>query len=185
QWHADCLDARWAETGLLEIRRAEGSGRGTSNGRAAHAECGGELHRLGRGPKRRWTPGAGRWSSTFGGSVEAMKAVAVGWSAKKKILGKPVYNDKNEKIGVVDELIVTPETSLSYAIIGASEFLGIGKHDVAIPVGQLKEHKGRIVLAGAIKDALKAIPKFETPAGSRRQGTHEQLERRPADRVGP
>jgi sporulation protein YlmC with PRC-barrel domain len=99
-------------------------------------------------------------STTIGVSVEELKAVAIGWSAKKKILGKAVYNDKNEKIGVVDDLIVTPDKSISYAIIGAGGFLGMGKHDVAIPVGQFKEDKGKIVLAGATKDALKAMPKF-------------------------
>jgi sporulation protein YlmC with PRC-barrel domain len=100
-------------------------------------------------------------SSTLGVSVEELKVVAVGWSAKKKILGKAVYNDKNEKIGTVDDLIITPDKSVSYAIIGAGGFLGMGKHDVAIPVNQFKEDKGRIVLAGATKDALKAMPKFE------------------------
>ena len=100
-------------------------------------------------------------SATVGVSVEELKMVAVGWSAKKKILGKAVYNDKNEKIGTVDDLIITPEKSVSYAIIGVGGFLGMGKHDVAIPVGQFKEDKGRIVLAGATKDALKAMPKFE------------------------
>ena len=100
-------------------------------------------------------------STTVGISVEEMKMVALGWSAKKKILGKAVYNDKNEKIGTVDDLIITPDKSVSYAIIGAGGFLGIGKHDVAVPVGQFKEDKGRIVLAGATKDALKAMPKFE------------------------
>jgi hypothetical protein len=100
-------------------------------------------------------------STTIGVSVEEVKAVALGWSAKKKILGKAVYNDKNEKIGVVDDLIVAPDRSISYAIIGAGGFLGMGKHDVAIPVGQFKEDKGWIVLAGATKDALKAMPKFE------------------------
>ena len=100
-------------------------------------------------------------STTVGVSVEELKVVAVGWSAKKKILGKAVYNDKNEKIGVVDDLIITPEKSVSYAIIGAGGFLGMGKHDVAIPVGQFKEDKGRIILAGATKDVLKALPKFE------------------------
>ena len=100
-------------------------------------------------------------SSTVGITVEEMKVVALGWSAKKKILGKAVYNDKNEKIGTVDDLIITPDKSVSYAIIGAGGFLGMGKHDVAIPVGQFKEDKGRIVLAGATKDALKAMPKFE------------------------
>jgi sporulation protein YlmC with PRC-barrel domain len=100
-------------------------------------------------------------STTVGVSVEEMKVVALGWSAKKKILGKAVYNDKNEKIGTVDDLIITPDKSVSYAIIGAGGFLGMGKHDVAVPVGQFKEDKGRIVLAGATKDALKAMPKFE------------------------
>jgi sporulation protein YlmC with PRC-barrel domain len=100
-------------------------------------------------------------STTLGVTVEELKAVAIGWSAKKKILGKDVYNDKNEKIGVVDDLIITPDRSLSYAIIGAGGFLGIGKHDVAIPVGQFKEDKGKIVLSGASKDALKGMPKFE------------------------
>ena len=99
-------------------------------------------------------------STTIGVSVEEVKAVALGWSAKKKILGKPVYKDKNEKIGVVDDLIITPDRSVSYAIIGAGGFLGIGKHDVAIPVGQFQDDKGRIVLAGATKDVLKAMPKF-------------------------
>ena len=80
-------------------------------------------------------------STTVGVSVEELKMVAAGWSAKKKILGKAVYNDKNEKIGVVDDLIVTPDKSISYAIIGAGGFLGMGKHDVAIPVGQFKEEK--------------------------------------------
>jgi len=100
-------------------------------------------------------------STTLAISVEELKAVAIGWSAKKKILGKDVYNDKGEKIGVVDDLIITPDRSLSYAIIGAGGFLGVGKHDVAIPVGRFKEDKGRIVLAGATKDALMAVPKFE------------------------
>jgi sporulation protein YlmC with PRC-barrel domain len=100
-------------------------------------------------------------STTIGVTVEEVKAVALGWSAKKKILGKSVFNDKNEKIGVVDDLIITPDRSLSYAIIGAGGFLGIGKHDVAIPVGQFKADKGKIVLVGATKDALKAMPKFE------------------------
>ena len=100
-------------------------------------------------------------STTLAISVEELKAVAIGWSAKKKVLGKDVYNDKGEKIGVVDDLIITPDRSLSYAIIGAGGFLGVGKHDVAIPVGRFKEDKGRIVLAGATKDALMAVPKFE------------------------
>jgi sporulation protein YlmC with PRC-barrel domain len=86
--------------------------------------------------------------------------VAHGWSAKKHILGKPVYNDKNEKIGVVDDLIVAPDQAVSYAIVGVGGFIGMGKHDVAIPAAQLKENHGKLVLAGASKDALKGMPTF-------------------------
>ena len=90
----------------------------------------------------------GRGVDHGGRNREELKVVALGWSAKKKILGKAVYNDKNEKIGVVDDLIITPDKSVFYAIVGAGGFLGMGKHDVAIPVGQFKEDKGRIVRPG-------------------------------------
>src|SRR5262245_4645241 len=107
-------------------------------------------------------PGAQRAGSpTLAISVEEQKAVAIGWSAKKKHLGKDVYDENNEKIGVVNYLIIKPDRSISYAIIGTGAFLGTAKNDVAIPVGRFKEDKGRIVLAGATKDALKAVPKFE------------------------
>src|SRR6516165_11077834 len=100
-------------------------------------------------------------SSTIGITQEEVKVITRGWSAKKKILGKAVYNDAKQKVGTIDDLIITPEKSVSYAIIGVGGFLGMGKHDVAIPVGQFKEDKGKILLAGATKDALKAMPKFE------------------------
>jgi hypothetical protein len=57
-------------------------------------------------------------ATTISISTEQMKVVALGWSAKKKIMGKPVYNDANEKIGIVDDLIITPDQYVSYAIIG-------------------------------------------------------------------
>jgi hypothetical protein len=72
-------------------------------------------------------------SSTIGITTEELKIVAVGWSAKKKILGKAVYNDNKQKIGVVDDLIIAPDRSVTYAIIGVGGFVGVGKHDVAIP----------------------------------------------------
>ena len=100
-------------------------------------------------------------STTIGVTKEEIKAVMEGWSAKKAILGKAVYNDKNEKIGTIDDLIITPDRSVSYAIIGAGGFLGIGKHDVAIPMSQLKLEKDKFILPGATKEALKALPKFE------------------------
>jgi sporulation protein YlmC with PRC-barrel domain len=100
-------------------------------------------------------------STTLGVTVEELKAVAIGWSAKKQILGKPVYNEKNVRVGRIDDIIVTPERAVSYVIVGAGGFVGLGRHDVAIPVNQLQEQDGKYVLPGATKEAIKALPKFE------------------------
>lgn len=100
-------------------------------------------------------------STPLGVSVAELRDVALGWSAKRQVLGQPVYNDKSERIGAIDDLIIAPDKSVSYAIIGAGGFLGVGKHDVAIPVSQLRQVNGKFTLAGATKDALKAMPPFE------------------------
>jgi sporulation protein YlmC with PRC-barrel domain len=100
-------------------------------------------------------------STTTGVTAEELKTIALGWSAKKQILGKPVYNDKDEKVGDVDDLIIAPDSSVSYAIIGVGGFLGLGERQVAIPVNHFKSGEGRIVLPGATKDALQAMPSFQ------------------------
>ena len=100
-------------------------------------------------------------STTPGMSVEELQTIARGWSATKQILGKPVYNDKNEKVGDVDDLIIAPDSASSYAIIGVGGFLGLGERQVAVPANHLKHTEGRIVLPGATKDALQAMPSFQ------------------------
>src|SRR5712692_960229 len=62
-------------------------------------------------------------STTVGVTAAEMKEIVVGWSAKKKILGKNVYNENNEKIGKVDDIIIAPDKSVSYLIIGAGGFV--------------------------------------------------------------
>jgi sporulation protein YlmC with PRC-barrel domain len=100
-------------------------------------------------------------STLIGVSVAEARDVASGWSAKRQILGQPVFNDKGERIGSIDDMIVAPDKAVSYAIINAGGFTGLTKHDVAIPVSQLKLADNKLVLAGATKDALKASPPFE------------------------
>ncbi len=100
-------------------------------------------------------------STRLGVAVEEMKAVALGWSAKKQVLGQSVYNEQNQKVGTIDDLIIAPDTSVSFVIVGAGGFVGLGKHDVAFPVTQLKQQDGKFILPGATKDAIKALPKFE------------------------
>lgn len=100
-------------------------------------------------------------SAVVGVSVEEVKVVANGWSLKKQVLGKTVYNDDKKAVGKIDDVIVAPDKAVSFAIVGAGGFLGMGKHDVAIPVNQFRLVDGKFTLPGATKDALKALPAFE------------------------
>ena len=100
-------------------------------------------------------------STLLGVSVAEMRDVSLGWSAKRQILGQPVFNDKDERVGSIDDIIIAPDKAVSYAIINAGGFTGLTKHDVAIPVSQLKLVDKKLVLAGATKEALKASPPFE------------------------
>jgi len=101
-------------------------------------------------------------STQLGVAVTELRAGTTRWRDKRQVLGKTAYNDNAAGIGKVDDIIVAPDKAVSYAIIGAGGFLGVGRHDVAIPVGQLKQQgDGKLVLAGATKDALKAMPPLE------------------------
>ncbi|WP_028228492.1 PRC-barrel domain-containing protein [Paraburkholderia ferrariae] len=94
-------------------------------------------------------------------TVEQSQALLEGWSVKKSVLGKPVYNDDNVKVGVVRDLIIAPDGSVSAAIVSAGGFLGVGMHDVAVPIASLDVRKGNLYLPGATKEALKATPAFQ------------------------
>lgn len=100
-------------------------------------------------------------ASVIGVTVSEVAEIATGWSVKKSILGKPIYNELGDKIGTVDDLIIAPNKTLSYAIIGAGGFLGMGKYDVAIPVTQINQVNGKMELKGATKESIKQMPKFE------------------------
>ena len=100
-------------------------------------------------------------STTVGVAITTLEIVASGWSAKHQILGKPVYNEASEQVGKIDDLIVAPNSVVSFVIISAGGFVGVKRHQVAIPVDQLAPRDGLFVLPGATKAAIKALPNFE------------------------
>jgi sporulation protein YlmC with PRC-barrel domain len=116
---------------------------------------------MGNAIAQQQAPVAGVSTTVIGITAEELVTVVKGWSANKQIMGKDVYNDKNEKVGVVDDLIITPDKAVSYAIIGTGGFLGMDKHDVAVRVNQFKLVEGKITLPGATKESVKAMPAFQ------------------------
>jgi sporulation protein YlmC with PRC-barrel domain len=100
-------------------------------------------------------------STTLGVSVAELRDVMEGWSAERQILGQDVYSDKQERIGIVEDVIIAPDKKVSYGIVGAGGFLGFDRRDVAIPIHQFKLTDGKLVIPGATKETLAGMPPFE------------------------
>ena len=99
--------------------------------------------------------------ATLGVTIVQAKMLATGWRASR-LIGSDVYNDKNEKVGKIDDLILAPDGKLTVAVVNVGGFLGIANHRVAIPVEQFKTiAPKRATLPGASKDELKKLPEFK------------------------
>lgn len=59
------------------------------------------------------------------------------WRATK-LAGVSVYNDSNEKIGEVNDVILDKSGKATTVILGVGGFLGMGEHYVAVTFDQLK-----------------------------------------------
>ena len=78
-----------------------------------------------------------------------------------KIVGSPVVNDANEKIGDIEDLLVEPKDKVLFAVLSVGGFLGMGERLVVVPFGSLQIAGNRVLLPGGTKDALKALPEFK------------------------
>jgi len=106
-----------------------------------------------------WSQVAGA-TTTVEATVTESIQLAQGWSVKKTLMGKTIYNDAGLKVGKVEDLIISPDRNVSYVIVGAGGFVGIGRHDVAIPVTQIQDKAGKLVMPGATPDTIRAMPEF-------------------------
>jgi sporulation protein YlmC with PRC-barrel domain len=59
------------------------------------------------------------------------------WRASK-LVGVDVYNEANEKIGDISEIILDKSGKVANVIIGVGGFLGMGEHYVAVAYDKLK-----------------------------------------------
>ena len=59
------------------------------------------------------------------------------WRASK-LVGLKVYNDKNENVGSINDLIMDKSGNIKAAVLGVGGFLGMGAHLVAVPLDKIK-----------------------------------------------
>ena len=94
-------------------------------------------------------------------AVVDVKVVERGYRASK-LKDKAVFNEKNERVGEVDDLIVG-KNGKNFVVVQVGGFLGIGEKLVAVPYEslQLDERGDKVVLPGASKEALRKLPVFK------------------------
>jgi len=66
-----------------------------------------------------------------------------------KMDGIKVYNDANENIGSINDLLMDKSGNVKIAVIGVGGFLGLGEHLVAVPYEKLKFVNEAVAYTGA------------------------------------
>jgi sporulation protein YlmC with PRC-barrel domain len=55
-----------------------------------------------------------------------------------KVVGLSVYNDNNESIGSINDLLTDKSGNIKAVVLGVGGFLGVGAHLVAVPYDKIK-----------------------------------------------
>jgi PRC-barrel domain len=95
---------------------------------------------------------------------------AQGGRRSSQIIGFAVHNDRDERIGTVDDLIVGPDGRISAAVLSVGGFLGLGAKLVDVPYGQLRFEQ-RAPADGPTPEARVGAPAVPDPRAEERWRT--------------
>ena len=84
------------------------------------------------------TPSASTTDSAGTAAVSTTSSSFQGDWRASKLPGLSVYNDKNESVGSINDLLMDKSGNIKIAVIGVGGFLGMGEHLVAVPYEKLK-----------------------------------------------
>src|ERR1700743_1459456 len=65
-----------------------------------------------------------------------------------KVVGLNVYNDNNEKLGSINDLLMDKSGSIKAVVLGVGGFLGMGEHLGAVPLAKVKFVNEPVVYTG-------------------------------------
>src|SRR3954470_5792191 len=76
-------------------------------------------------------------AATAAPASSATKSQGQLWRASK-LKGLNVYNDQNEKLGDINEILLDKSGKVEGIVIGVGGFLGMGEHDIKVEMSKLK-----------------------------------------------
>jgi sporulation protein YlmC with PRC-barrel domain len=79
------------------------------------------------------------------------------WRASK-IVGLSVYNDQNEKLGSINDLLMDKAGNVKAVVLGVGGFLSMGSHLVAVPLDKIKFVNEPIVYTGTAGNGAPGAP---------------------------
>ena len=97
--------------------------------------------------------------------------------ATSKVVGLSVYNDNNESIGSINDLLTDKNGNIKAVVLGVGGFLGVGAHLVAVPFDKIKFVNEPIAYTGVAGSPNGAGSRTGTSARRRHDGC--------CDRIGP
>lgn len=106
-------------------------------------------------------PGDMTTTTPAAGGDAAMADAATGWSVKDNIMGKAVYNENDEKVGDISDIILSADGKTNYFVVGVGGFIGMGERKVAIPFDKFTHTEDKISVQGYTKEQLKEMPEFK------------------------
>lgn len=92
-----------------------------------------------------------------------VQKLAAGYRASK-VIGSEVLNDSNQRIGSIDDLLISSDGKDPYAVLSVGGFLGMGTHLVVVPYATLKVVDNKVMLPGGTKATLEKLPEFQFAA---------------------
>ncbi|WP_166304482.1 PRC-barrel domain-containing protein [Bradyrhizobium sp. 2S1] len=87
------------------------------------------------------------------------------WRASK-VVGLSVYNDKNESVGSINDLLMDKDGAIKVVVIGVGGFLGVGEHLVAVPLDKVKFASEPVAYTGAAASNTGSTTKSTTTTGA-------------------
>jgi len=66
-----------------------------------------------------------------------------------KVVGLSVYNDNNESLGSINDLLTDKSGNIKAVVLGVGGFLGVGEHLVAVPFDKIKFVNEPVAYTGA------------------------------------
>lgn len=95
-------------------------------------------------------------------TVVSLVTIAETALAPSDLEGREVVNYNNDEIGDVEQIITSPDGTISGLVVGVGGFWGMGENDVFVPANELRAYGGKLIWETFLdEDQLEELPQYQ------------------------